>query len=124
MLDASAILAVVFREPGAEFVISIFSRAAVSAVNFAEVITILGKESSDPARIPHILRLFELPFLAWDESAAIDSLKFAHLANKGFSLGDRACITEAMRRKKTKMATADRAWKQIGMIEKRVELIR
>ena len=96
----------------------------MSAVNLAEVVTKLGKDSPQRNRHFQILKLLSLPVLAWDESAAMDSLRFAHLANEGFSLGDRACITEAMRRPNTKMITADRSWKKIRSIEKRVHLIR
>src|SRR5579862_3660573 len=124
LLDSSAILAVIFQEPGADFVLSILPNAAISAVNLAEVVTKLGKYLTPPHRFLQMLKLLNVPVLAWDEGAAMDSLRFAHLAKQGLSLGDRACITEGMRRPNAKMVTADRSGKKVSSIESRVALIR
>jgi PIN domain nuclease of toxin-antitoxin system len=49
VLDASAILAMLNDEPGAEKITAeLLSRATVSAVNLAEVHTMLVREGGDP----------------------------------------------------------------------------
>lgn len=103
---------------------AILPSAAISAVNLAEVVTKLGRHLPQPNPLLQVHKLLSVPVLAWDENAAMGSLRFAHLADDGLSLGDRACITEAMRRALSKMVTADRSWKKIGLIKARVELIR
>ena len=124
LLDASALLAAILNEAGGNQVDALMPSAAISAVNLTEVITKLLKRVASPDHVLPILKYLSLPVIAWDESSAHFSLQFAHLANQGFSLGDRACITEAMRRPHTKILTADKAWKDVPAISKRVVLIR
>ncbi|MDQ2773905.1 MAG: hypothetical protein M3Y57_03100, partial [Acidobacteriota bacterium] len=69
------------------------------------------------------LRLLNLRVLPWDESAAYRSGEIAHLVDKGLSLGDRACLTQAII-SNAMAATADRSWKDSQQIADRVILIR
>jgi ribonuclease VapC len=124
LLDASAVLALIQNEPGADRVAGMLPTAAISAVNLAEVITILVRRSGDPNAAVRMLLLLNLQVLAWGESSAHRSGLFAHLADAGLSLGDRACITEGMQFAKTRIATTDRAWKKVKGIASRVILIR
>lgn len=98
--------------------------AAISAVNLAEVITILVRRSGDSDTAVRMLLLLNLRILSWGESAAHRSGLFAYLADAGLSLGDRACITEGMSFTKTRIATTDRAWKRVKGVAARVILIR
>jgi ribonuclease VapC len=124
LLDASAVLALIQNEPGADRVAGMLSTAAISAVNLAEVVTILVRRSGDPETAIRMLLLLNLRVLAWEESSAHRSRVFAYLADAGISLGDRACITEGMSFAKTRIATTDRAWKNIKGAAARVILIR
>ena len=51
VLDASALLAFVNREPGAEKVTAVLGEAMISAVNLCEVVTKLALRGSAPRRI-------------------------------------------------------------------------
>jgi ribonuclease VapC len=123
ILDASAILALIQNEPGADKVAGALPRAAVSAVNFAEVITKLVQKTKAPERVLRTLDLLQLRVLGWDQDAARHSAAYAYLAAEGLSLGDRACITEAVR-SNARILTADRRWKETDPISGRVDLIR
>jgi PIN domain nuclease of toxin-antitoxin system len=92
-------------EPDADRVAGRLATAAISAVNLAEVITILLRRSGGP-------------------DAAYSSRLFAYLADAGLSLDDRACITEGIRFAKTRIAKTDRAWKKVRSVESRVIRIR
>lgn len=124
LLDASAVLALIQNEPGADRVAAMLATAAISAVNLAEVIAILVKRSGDPGAAVRMLLLLNLQVLAWGESSAHRSGLFAHLAGAGLSLGDRAYITEGMSFAKTRIVTTDRAWKGVKSVATRVILIR
>jgi PIN domain nuclease of toxin-antitoxin system len=67
-------------------------------VNLAEVIAKLVKRSPEPKMVLKMVSLLALPVVPWDEAWAYESRHYANLADAGLSFGDRACITEAMRR--------------------------
>jgi len=111
VLDASALLAVLFSERGADRVIkAIDDRAYISTVNLAEVFTrLLGRgvaEADARARIAE----FELEIVPFDEEQAYRAgLLRAATRSAGLSLGDRACLALAERLSLPAM-TADRVW--------------
>jgi len=123
ILDASAVLALIQNERGADRVAEALPRAAISAVNLAEVITKLVRKTKNPVLVRRNLDLLKLRVQPWDERAAHQSADYAHLAASGLSLGDRACITESDI-STARILTADRRWKEIPEISARVDLIR
>lgn len=97
-LDASALLALLFAEPGAEAVAdTIAVGAATSAVNLSEVATILVRHRKDPHEILGPLRgqLSVEPFT--DDDALAAAALYRSTAKKGLSLGDRSCLALAQR---------------------------
>ena len=123
VLDASAILAVLHREPGGEVVVPLASGALISAVNVAEASARLSdwdmREGECRQAILE-LGLVVVPFdaeLAFDSSALRPATK--HL---GLSLGDRACLALA-KREGLPALTADRVWSGLD-IGVEVRLIR
>lgn len=123
MLDASAVLALIQNERGAEQVLKLLPRALISAVNFAEVIAKLVRKTKNPGVVVRQLSLLKLRVVPWNEVSAQHSARFAHLAELGLSFGDRACITEAAIAG-TRILTADRQWKELKEIGELVDLIR
>lgn len=118
VLDASAILAVVFDEAGADAVLALAQRGPLlSAVNWTEVLAKL---------VDHGLQVDEaIPRLA--DSGLLDAVHLvefdtaqaratAELRQRtrslGLSLGDRACLALALLRQASAVTT-DRAWLRV-----------
>ncbi len=98
VLDASAVLARLQDEPGAEVVDTALERGpcAISAVNLAEVAARLSDRGATPAAIEAGLAAFPLEIIAFDEAAAYASALLRPSNHQaGLSLGDRACIALA-----------------------------
>ena len=109
-LDASAMLALLFVEPGHEEVAAQFDDACMSTVNLAEVASRFARDGHDPREVCRRIAASPLeivPFLEAD--AAIAAALMSVTRGQGLSLGDRACLTLAMTRNIPAL-TADRAW--------------
>jgi ribonuclease VapC len=111
VLDSSAILTELLREPGAELVSAALSQGAhVSTVNTAEVISRLldiGFSIRDALDAVAELGLHHWPF---DEEQAVTSGQLrASTRRFGLSLGDRACLALG-RSLGRPVLTADRVW--------------
>lgn len=115
VLDASAVLALLNGEPGGERVEAALAGASVSAVNLAEVLVRLrraGVGREDCARAVACLALEVVPF---DRELAAEAAELEVLtAGAGLSLGDRACLATARRRRQSAL-TADRAWLRLDI---------
>ncbi len=122
-LDASAILAVLFEEPGAERVRAILGDAIVSTVNLSEVAAKLSEKGADEETIRTTTGLFAEISHSFDAGQAIDAgiLRKA-TRSLGLSLGESSCLALAIA-KKAMVLTADSAWADLDLgVE--VELIR
>jgi len=115
VLDASALLALLHREPGADRVAEALPRSAVSSVNWSEVLrkTVARGIAVDGLRDDlEALGLRIVPFVAEDaELAATLRPKTKHL---GLSFGDRACIATGIR-EKARVLTTERAWTRLDL---------
>ncbi|MGQ0569088.1 MAG: type II toxin-antitoxin system VapC family toxin, partial [Armatimonadota bacterium] len=113
VLDASALLAILSREPGSERWTEAVAGAKISAVNLSEVIvklTDLGMAEDDIRRVIEPIDLDVIPFDdagAWDAGLLRPSTRAA-----GLSLGDRACLALGQCTK-LPVLTADQAWKSL-----------
>jgi ribonuclease VapC len=120
VLDASALLAHLRDEPGADVVAeAIASGAVISTVNLAEVFSRVADRGDDPAKLAAELTQSGLldgaitvePFTAAD---AIDAARLRSLTrDAGLSLGDRACLALA-RRLDAPALTADTDWQGVA----------
>ena len=113
VFDSSAVLAVLFNEPGAEQAIRWLENddAVSSSVNQAEVLAKLldtGLSEADVAAIGQQLPLQVLPFSA-QQARIAGNLRPATRA-LGLSLGDRCCLALAREQPGAQVVTADRAW--------------
>ena len=116
VLDASALLALLKREPGEERVErALADGAVISAVNLSEVVAKLAgggtPETGIRARIG-ALRVDVADFDGADAFAAGLLLPATRAA--GLSLGDRACIALG-RRSRLPVLTADIAWTSLDL---------
>jgi ribonuclease VapC len=115
VLDASALLAFVNREPGAEQVTAVLGEAMISAVNLCEVVTKLALRSSSSHRVLGELTESEVEVVDFDRSLAeATGLLATSTRGIGLSLGDRACLALA-RRERAIAFTADKAWRKIDL---------
>jgi PIN domain nuclease of toxin-antitoxin system len=123
VLDASALLALLQDEPGAEVVATALPDACVSAVNLAEVVTKLNEAGVPAPDVRDVVEALALEVVPFEEEAAyrVGSLRPA-TRRAGLSLGDRACLALAAARKAPAWTT-DRAWKRLK-IDVEVRLIR
>jgi ribonuclease VapC len=116
VLDASALLALLNKEPGWEKVDdAIFHGAVMSAVNLSEVGSRLVREGTPATEVAADLRLWPIeiiPFGIDDANAAAAMALITRSA--GLSLGDRACLSLAMKLE-TEALTADRAWSNLSL---------
>ncbi len=122
LLDASALLAYLHREPGYDAVRhAIREGAAIGTVNLAEVLGKVREKGRDAAKIHRALRVLGLEALPFEEEDAVLAGTLSPLArSRGLALGDRACLAQAMRRKMP-VLTADRVWAELGLdVEVRV----
>jgi PIN domain nuclease of toxin-antitoxin system len=129
VLDASALLAYLNDEEGAQLVEDALIRgSAISAVNMAEVLSKLTDLGKEPDEVSGELqrRGFLGGTLAVFPLTADDAIAIANLHRKtkvhGLSLGDRACLGLALRLR-VRALTADRAWSRLKIAVK-VEVIR
>ena len=127
VLDASAFLAYLYEEPGAEAVEQALAEGAcIGAANWAEV---LSQVMESGAELEALIGALEargllgqtLKVLPW---LAEDSLTVAQLYSvtkaAGLSLGDRACLALGFRLE-LPVLTTDRAWQKLPVnIEVRV----
>ena len=111
LLDASALLAYLQREPGFEAVReALRERAAISAVNLAEVAGKLKARGKDPERIVRRLLAMGLEVLPFTLEEALEAGALDPLTRPlGLSLGDRACLA-AGKVRGLAVLTADRTW--------------
>jgi PIN domain nuclease of toxin-antitoxin system len=110
VLDSSAVLAVIFAEPGAEAVIPRLPGAYLSCVNLAEVATRaldLGKPLEE---IMYEIGRLPLRVVPYDvEQAQVTASLRPVTKPLGLSLGDRACLALALTRQAS-VLTGDRDW--------------
>jgi ribonuclease VapC len=114
VLDASALLAVVFQEAGRERVNdAIDDGAVILAVNLAEVVSTMSNGGMSEARIRAILGTLNPTVVPFDEDLAYRAgLLRPATRSAGLSLGDRACLALAGRLGLPALTT-DRVWARV-----------
>lgn len=124
VLDASALLALLQDEPGADRVAEALPQAVISSVNFAEVFGKLAENGMPSDLIRDTLDSLDVNVQPFEKDLAcvVGELRPATKA-LGLSLGDRACLALAQELQVPAL-TADRAWQEIEMATPAVELVR
>jgi ribonuclease VapC len=114
VLDASALLALLLGEPGADRVKAIFDGAVICAVNVSEIVGHFAKMGADQAAIETMLSGLPVEIIPADTAlsyaAGMLRPRTAHL---GLSMGDRYCLALA-KSLGAKAVTADRAWAEVA----------
>lgn len=115
VLDASALMALIRGEAGADRVTRSLPDAIISTVNQAEVQTKLVAAGLDEKLAWWHIAEAGCPFISFDEEQARLAGGLVRLTRPlGLSLGDRACLALALQRRAT-VYTTDRAWKDLDL---------
>ena len=115
VLDASALLAVLREEPGAERVEPLLEGARIGAVNLSEVVAKLIADGVPEAEIRRAIGRLQLDVHAFDQEDAYLA-GFLGRSTRGLELsfGDRACLALAQSLNAPAL-TADRSWAQLDL---------
>jgi ribonuclease VapC len=121
VLDASALLAYLRDEPGADAVVdAVAGGASISTVNLGEVLSRVADRDADPARVARQMTDRGLldGAIAVEPFTTADAVEVARLRpltrDLGLSLGDRACLALAIRLD-APVLTADSAWSKLDL---------
>lgn len=115
VLDASALLAMLQNEPGAESVQKLLPTSVISSVNFSETVSRLTRYGMPENEIRDLLELLGLdiiPFFA--DQAYQCGLLTNSTKSLGLSFGDRACLALAKQLNRIAL-TSDKAWKSLNL---------
>lgn len=124
LLDASALLALMKDEPGANIVEEHMADSFICSVNLSEVITVLSDQGyyyDDIIKInnrmcPHVIDYTE-------KHAYISGLIRKDTKKFGLSLGDRACLAVTIDAHLIAL-TSDKIWKNIDIKNLKIKCIR
>lgn len=121
VLDASAFLAYLRDEPGADVVAdAIADGASISTVNLGEVFSRVADRDADPADLARQMTDRGLldGAITVEEFTSVDAVEVGRLRpltrEHGLSLGDRACLALA-RRLALPAVTADTVWSKLDL---------
>lgn len=113
--DASALLAVMFDERGADRAMEFLALPGgeISAVNWSEAAAKLAERGLDEAQVAQELGTFGLQVIPFDVRQAGIAAALRQLTRElGLSLGDRCCLALA-RVHEARVITADSAWLKV-----------
>ena len=115
VLDASAALAVLANEPGADKVIPLLTDSVMSAVNFAEVQGKLMERGMPNVNATSAIIRIVRDFQPFDfEQAAYAGSLIVQTKALGLSLGDRCCLALAFQLN-APVYTTDRTWQNLNL---------
>jgi ribonuclease VapC len=115
VLDASAVLTLLYREPGHEVVADLLDGAVISAVNWSEVLQKLAQRGlPDPAAVTAGLLAVGVDVVSFGRADAETAAALWPAGRAvGLSLGDRACLAVAKATPNAFAVTADQAWADV-----------
>ena len=115
VLDSSAVIALLFDEPGADKVRDVLPSSILSAVNYAEVLSRYERDNKDSRAVAARLGSDVHEIVPFGAALAYTAARLIRETRPfGLSLGDRCCLSLAIDRKAS-VLTADRVWLKLGL---------
>jgi len=115
VLDASALLAFLRKEPGGEQVQASLSDAVISAVNLSEVLAKASERPGGFEAAKHALQGLPIQVVSFDEEQGVIAGGLRLLTRSlGLSLGDRCCLALGLVQESPVMTT-DREWSKLPL---------
>ncbi|HJK86938.1 MAG TPA: type II toxin-antitoxin system VapC family toxin [Candidatus Megaira endosymbiont of Nemacystus decipiens] len=110
LLDTSALIALLKKEPGYEKVENVLAHSAITSVNLCELVSILAKNQIPENEIDVIISDIVPEIIPFCSDLAEKAGKLSKLTRDyGLSLGDQACIATAEQHN-MQVYTADKVW--------------
>lgn len=115
VLDASALIALLKNEPGADVVAAHLDDPVMSTANLAETLTRMAEDGGDAGAIKERLDEGPIQFVPVSDEHALAAAQL-RIPTKalGLSLGDRLCLALGLEQQ-LPVLTADRRWKEIDV---------
>jgi ribonuclease VapC len=117
VLDTSALLAWILREPGGDATAALLAQTCrLSAVNLSELVAkLLDSNHQSPQLIGQQLRTLGIDIVPFSETQAITAGLLREQSRAlGLSLGDRACLALAIEHNAI-VLTADQIWQSLSL---------
>ena len=115
VLDASALLCLLFNEPGASKVEACLAHGLISAVNYHEVLASLIDRGITTEEVQCMLEKLDIEVVPFDRAQAHIGAALRPLTHgAGLSLGDRSCLALAWTNKAIAL-TADPVWAALDL---------
>lgn len=115
LLDASALVAALYNEPGGSDVAAHLTDAAVLTVNLEETAGTLVRDGMSPAVARQAIDVLDLDVVDYTIAMAWRSVEFRLLLPAGLGFADRACLAAASVLG-IPVVTADSAWPAAGVV--------
>ncbi len=123
VIDASALLVLLLKEPGHENVAAKLAHSLMSAVNLSEVLARLVRHGVFPDEAHPRIAELGIAIVAFDQEQAVIAASIRETARAaGLGLADCCCLALGLS-EQVPVLTADRAWKSLGLAVP-IELVR
>ncbi len=113
VIDASAMLAFLHREPGHEVVREWLHNSAMSAINFAEVLQKLVEKPQEQRLLNAVVSNLRIDVLEFNRKHAEQVAAIYPNAHRGISIADRACMAVAIQ-ERLPIVTDDHEWEKLN----------
>jgi PIN domain nuclease of toxin-antitoxin system len=115
VLDASALLAFLRNEPGADKVAAVLTGACMSAVNLAETLGKMVEYGKPLEAMAYQVERLQIPIIPFDDDQArLAASLWISTRAVGLSLGDRACLALALKTALPTLTT-EREWEKANV---------
>lgn len=115
LLDASALLAYMFKETGHEVVAGYLNDCCISSVNLLEVASRFSRDQLPAEPVLHLIAELGITVIPYENKHIAPTAALATYGKQyGLSLADRVCLATAQIMD-IPVLTADEIWKDVGL---------